>query len=319
MSASKPSALNPSAPNPPHRRTLLKAGAVAPFALAASGWLPASGAAPATTAGRGDRVSEVAAIERRYDVTVGLSATHLRSGRTMQHRADAPAAMCSVFKALAAAAVLRDHDRRGETLDRRVFYPPADVLISHTPETGRHVDDGMTIRELCDAALRFSDNAAGNLLLREIGGPRGLTAFLRSVGDGVSRLDRWETELNSALPGDPRDTTTPAAIARTYAGLLIGDTLSRRDRTTLRDWMLANQTSDNRFRAGLPEGWILADKTGGGDYGSNNDVGVAWNPRGEPVVIAALVRGKVADAVTPDVVHAELAALVADRLGSSGS
>lgn len=296
----------------PHRRTLLKAGVTTPLVLAA----PVAGPASAAGAGRNrDRVDEVTDIERRYDVTVGLAAMAVGSGRTLLHRAHTPMAMCSVFKALAGAAVLRDHDRHGETLERRVFYPPADVEIAHTPETEKHVHDGMRIRELCDAALRLSDNAAANLLLREIGGPPGLTAFVRSLGDRTTRLDRWEPELNTALPGDPRDTTTPAAIAQTCTRLLVGTALGRRDRSTLRAWMLANETSDDKFRAGLPAGWALADKTGGGAYGTSNDVGVAWTPDGQAVTIAALVRGRAAEAVTPPEVLAELAALAAARLG----
>lgn len=290
------------------RRTMLRLGAAAPVAYATSGVLATESSAAHTTG----RSPAVADLERAYDTTVGLMATNLRTGRSVRHRAHRRFAICSVFKGLAAAAVLRDHDRHGETLDRRVFYPQRDVL-EYAPVAGKDVRDGKTIRELCEAAVCLSDNTAGNLLLREIGGPRGLTAFARSLGDDVTRLDRWETALNSARPGDRRDTTSPYAIARTYARLLVGDALDRRDRELLRNWMFANQTS--RLAPGLPGGWRLADKTGAGSYGSTNDVGVAWSPSGEPVVIAAMTRRDEEDAVTDDALLADLAALVAKRLG----
>ena len=290
------------------RRTLLRAGAAAPVAYAAASMANVTPAAAAT------RSNAIADLERAYDTTIGVAAWNVRTGKRIVHRGNQRFAMCSLFKSLAAAAVLRDHDRRGETLDRRVYYPRRDVL-EYAPETAKHVRDGMLVRELCHAAITLSDNTAGNLLLREIGGPAGLTEFVRSIGDRVPRLDRWETALNTALPGDRRDTTSPHAIATTLERLLVGRALHPRDRHQLREWMLANQTSDERFRAGLPKGWRLADKTGSGEYGSSNDAGVAWSPNGDPVVIAVLTRQDEADAVTDNALFVDVAAMVAKRLG----
>ncbi|WP_026876974.1 class A beta-lactamase [Jiangella gansuensis] len=314
----------------PSRRNVLRLGLATPLALSglaaaaapATATAPATAAAPAAAPTRTARAvgtmsgsdDAVSALEQAYDTTIGLAARNLDTGARLIHRAADRFPMLSVFKTLAVAAVLRDHDEHGETLRRRVWYPPADVL-EYAPVAAEHVDTGMTVAELCDATLRLSDNTAANLLLREIGGPRGLTAFIRSIGDHVTRLDRWEPDLNTAVPGDERDTTTPAAIARAYAGLLTGTTLSRPDRNRLTSWMLDNQTSDTRFRAGLPRGWRLADKTGSGAYGTNNDVGVAWSPDGTPVVIAALSRRDRPDATGNDEVLAELARLVVDRIG----
>lgn len=289
------------------RRTLLRAGAVAPVAYAAGNLLTA----PSSAARRSDAV---AALERTYDTTIGLAAWNVRTGKRLLHRSHDRFAIASVFKAFAAAAVLRDHDRHGETLDRRVYYPKRDVL-EYAPITSEHVTDGMLVRELCEAAITLSDNTAGNLLLREIGGPPGMTEFFRSLGDDVTRLDRWEPALNSALPGDPRDTTSPHATASNLVRLLVAHALHHHDRRLLRGWMFANQTSDDRFRAGLPKDWRLADKTGSASYGSSNNVGVAWSPTGDPVVIAAFTRQDKADAVTDDAVLADIAALAAERLG----
>lgn len=312
-----------SATSPParSRRSVLRMAAATPFALSAAALAGTAEAAPHITAdGEGSRDTtdaRVRDLERAYDTTIGFVAANLATGERISHRANRRFPMLSVFKTLAAAAVLRDHASRDEKLDRRVWFPPADVL-DYAPIAAEHVDTGMTLEEMCDAALRFSDNTAANLLLREIGGPRGLTGFARSIGDRTTRLDRWEPELNTAIPGDERDTTSPAAIARTYVRLLVGSALHARDRRQLRRWMLDNQTSDERFRAGLPAGWALADKTGGGDYGTNNNVGVAWTPAGTPIVIAALTRRAERDASKDDALLADLARLAAERLTGDG-
>ena len=146
----------------------------------------------------------------------------------------------------------------------------------------------MPLAEVCQAAVQVSDNTAGNLLLKTIGGPQAITDFARSIGDDRTRLDRWETELNSAIPGDPRDTSTPHALGGGYRNLLTGDVLAPPQRQQFEDWMRANETSS--MRPGLPEGWTTADKTGNGDYASTNDVGIAYGPEGRRVLISVMTR-----------------------------
>ncbi len=160
-------------------------------------------------------------------------------------------------------------------------------LVTYSPVTEKHTADGMTLAELCDAAITLSDNTAGNLLLAALGGPAGITAFARTLGDTVTRLDRIETELNEARPGDPRDTTTPAAMTANLRALLLGDALSAASRAQLTAWLVANKTGDTRLRAGLPAGWRVGDKTGAGANGTNNDVGVFWPPGRAPIVVSA--------------------------------
>ncbi|MFX4286684.1 class A beta-lactamase [Janibacter sp. G349] len=230
-----------------------------------------------------NRLGAVAALEERLDSRIGLHARNVGTGATLAHRADDREAMCSTFKALAAATVLR----RGIDLDRVVRYSTSD-LVEYSPITGER--RRMTVGELCDAAIRYSDNTAGNLLLGLIGGPRGLTRDLRRLGDRVTRLDRWETELNTAIPGDPRDTSTPRALATTYRRLTLGDGLTGTDRWALRGWLEANTTSVKTFRAGLPQGWWSADKTGSGSYGVTNCAGLVSAPDGTQIVFAALTR-----------------------------
>lgn len=312
----RPTPSRPRSSRGPDRRALLRLGVAAPaaYAVGLAGPAPAAPAPATPTAPIDDTTRwsrDVRALERSYDATVGFEAVNLRTGASLRHRADTRFPILSVFKTFAAAATLRGVSTA--ELGRRVFFPPADVL-SYAPVAAERVEEGMTIAELCDAALRYSDNTAANLLLREIGGPRGLTAFARSLGDEVTRLDRWEEDLNSALPGDPRDTTTPRAVATSFTTLLEGRALAGPDRRRLRGWMLRNTTSDDRFRAGLPDGWRLADKTGSGAYGCLNDVGVAYGPAGERLVLAALTRRDRADDVGEPALLADLAALAVRRL-----
>ncbi|MFI6008933.1 class A beta-lactamase [Streptomyces sp. NPDC051243] len=283
------------------RRTLLTAGTATAAALLTSA------PAHATTT---DRLHE---LERRHGARLGVFAHNLATRRTVRHRADERFPICSLFKTLAAAAVLRDLDRDGEVLAKRIHYTEAD-LVANSDETAKHLATGMTVAELADVAIRFSDNTAGNLLLRELGGPTAITGFARSLGDPVTRLDRWETDLNSAEPWRVTDTTSPRAIARTYARLVLGDALNRPDRDLLTHWLLNNTTSANRFRAGLPKTWTVADKTGGGSYGTNNDVGIAWTEDGTPLVLAVQTTRPERDAALDHSLIVETAALLARAL-----
>ncbi|MFD3808759.1 class A beta-lactamase [Streptomyces sp. NPDC058611] len=297
----------------PSRRAVLAAGAGTLAAVLASG-----GTAFAAPSGGEGVLDELRALEREHSARLGVFARNTGTGRTVLYRADETFPMCSVFKTLAVAAVLRDLDRDGEFLARRIRYTAQDVRRSgFGPVTGReeNLADGMTVEQLCAAAICQSDNAAANLLLRELGGPRAVTRFCRSAGDGVTRLDRWEPELNSAEPGRLTDTTSPRAVGRTYERLALGDALAPPDRERLTGWLLANTTSTERFRAGLPADWVLGDKTGVGAYGTNNDVGIAWPPRGAaPVVMAVLTTKHEPKAAADHPLVARTAALLAVAL-----
>ena len=297
-------------PVSPARRRLLKAGLVASAAVLAP--VVSSSAASGAPGRRQEAADRLGALEDRYGARLGVHARNVRTGQVVAHRADEVFAMCSVFKTFAAAAVLADQDRC-TPLDRLVAYPPAD-LLPNSPRTEEHVDTGMTVDDLCAAAIRYSDNTAGNLLLRQIGGPAGLTRFFHSLGDRVSRLDRWEPDLNTVVPGDPRDTTTPQALGRLLERLTLGDALAAADRARLVDWMKGNTTGDGRIRAGVPEGWTVADKTGTGSYASAHDVGVAWTTRSTPVVLVVLSSKETADAPVDEALLADAARVVADVL-----
>ncbi|MGF2212868.1 Exo family class A beta-lactamase [Streptomyces albidoflavus] len=305
----------------PSRRTLLTATAGA--ALAAATLVP--GAAHASSGGRGhgsgsvsDAERRLAGLERASGARLGVYAYDTGSGRTVAYRADELFPMCSVFKTLSSAAVLRDLDRNGEFLSRRIFYTQDDVeQADGAPETGKpeNLANGMTVEELCEVSITASDNCAANLMLRELGGPAAVTRFVRSLGDRVTRLDRWEPELNSAEPGRVTDTTSPRAITRTYGRLVLGDALNPRDRRLLTSWLLANTTSGDRFRAGLPDDWTLGDKTGAGRYGTNNDAGVTWPPGRAPIVLTVLTAKTEQDAARDDGLVADAARVLAETLG----
>ncbi|MBO0678811.1 class A beta-lactamase [Mycolicibacterium sp. S2-37] len=228
-------------------------------------------------------------IENRHRARIGAYAVDLGTAATLHHRADERFAMCSTFKAYAAGRVLELTDQGRLDLRTPIPVNAADI-VANSPVTEQRVGATMQLAEVCEAALTRSDNAAGNLLLRTIGGPGDVTAFARTLGDDQTRLDRWETELNSATPGDLRDTTTPQGLCRGYRQLLTGTALSSSARVTLDGWMRANVTSGQRFRAAVPAGWTTADKTGAGDYGSTNDAGLILGPTGQRVIAVVLTR-----------------------------
>lgn len=256
-------------------------------------------------------VEQLSRFEADNDALIGLYAADLESGRSVAHRADERFAMCSTFKAYAAGRVLQLVERGEVSLEQTLVVDPARV-VDNSPITGPRAGTAMTLAELCKAALQYSDNTAGNLLLSTIGGPPAITAFARSLGDEQTRLDRWEPELNSAIPGDPRDTSTPVALAAGFRVLLAGAGLGPARRDQLVEWMRANHTSS--MRAGLPEGWTSADKTGSGDYGSTNDVGLLFGPDGRRMVLAVMIRSRSVDAAAMRPLVGQITALVVPEL-----
>ena len=230
-------------------------------------------------------------LEQEAGGRLGVCAIDTASGRTLAHRADERFAMCSTFKLPLAAAILQRADQGKLKLDTFVPYGKAD-MVSYAPVTELNLEKGgMTIGALAEAAQKTSDNVAANLLLKQVGGPQGFTLFFRDIGDEVTRLDRYEPDMNAGGVGnDARDTTTPAAMAATVRKLMTGDTLTAGSRKVLRDWMIDTRTGLKRLRAGLPEAWITGDKTGtsvDGKMGKYNDVAVAWRGDRAPLVVAA--------------------------------
>ncbi|MGG1948593.1 class A beta-lactamase [Trinickia sp. NRRL B-1857] len=258
--------------------------------------------------------AELASIEKGVDGRLGVAIHDLQTGLSAGHRASERFPMCSTFKLMLAASVLARVDSHQENLERRIVFG-RDRLEHYAPVTSRHVGaPGMTVAELCDAAVTMSDNTAANVLLDTIGGPPGLTAFMRRLGDTVTRLDRTEPTLNTAIPGDLRDTTTPVAMLGSMRGVLLDDALSPASRAQLLSWAVGNRVGDARLRAGVPRDWRVADKTGTGDYGTTNDIGILWPQERAPVLVTVYLTETQAPAAAREAAIAEVARSVARHL-----
>jgi beta-lactamase class A len=249
----------------------------------------AAAAALAPAAAQAQAVSPFRAIEAESGARLGVFARDVASRRSVGWRAEERFPTASSFKALLAGVILHRADAGREALDRQLAVPTE--ILSHSPVTGPNSGRPMTIEALCAAITTFSDNTGANMLLDTVGGPAGFTRAMRQLGDPVTRIDRYELELNEALPGDPRDTTSPAAVSGTAERLLLGRLLKPASRAKLTGWMIESQTGLRRIRAGVPSGWRVADKTGTGYRGTTVDFAVVWPAKGAPIVMATYLTG----------------------------
>ena len=271
---------------------------------------------PMTAAFAADATAEaLSALERRGGGRLGVAALDTGSGRRLAWRAQERFPMCSTFKLLLVGAILHHVDSGREKLARRVSYSDAD-LLEWAPVTRAHLHEGgLSVEALCAAAIQQSDNTAANLLLAGSGGPAGLTRYARALGDATTRLDRAEPDLNSAAPGDPRDTTSPAAMLEDVRALLLGAALSSDSRRLLTSWLVSVETGLTLLRAGLPTGWRAGDKTGRGAHGTINDVAIVWPPQRQPLLLAVYFTASSAAAEVRANVLAETARIVVATLG----
>ncbi|MBW4529333.1 MAG: class A beta-lactamase [Aphanothece saxicola GSE-SYN-MK-01-06B] len=268
-------------------------------------------AAPATAE------AGLAALEARSGGRLGVFAIDSASGARIGHRADERFPLCSTFKAILAAAVLDRSQREPGFLEQRIRFRRQD-LVTHSPIAEQHLEDGLTVAQMAAATVQHSDNTAANQLMERLGGPAGLTAFSRSIGNRTFRLDRWETALNSAIPGDPRDTDTPSGMGTSLQALVLGTALGPPQRQHLQDWLIGNTTGDRRVRAGVPPGWQVGDKTGTcGAFGTANDVAVLWPPGRAPIVLAIFHTQADPAAKAQDGVIAEAATIVVEAFTHS--
>ena len=233
-------------------------------------------------------VRSLAALEKERGGRLGVAVADTSSGKNAAFRGEERFPMCSTFKTLAAAAILARVDAGKEQLDRRIRFEAKDVVVNSPVSKNRAEGDGMSLAEICEAAMTFSDNTAGNLLLANLGGPEGLTAYTRSLGDTVTRLDRNEPDLNEAVPNDLRDTTSPSAMLSDLQALVTGNALTPASRERLIGWLVGNKTGDARLRAGFPRDWRVGDKTGSGEKGTTNDVAVVWPSANRPPLFVSV-------------------------------
>ncbi len=274
--------------------------------------LPAAPPPPSSAAPPDD--PDLAALERRFGGRLGVHALDTGTGAIVAHRGGERFLMASTAKLLLTAAVLDRAATDPALLDRPVRYGP-EALLEYAPVTSENVTTGMTVAELCDAAVTVSDNTAANLLLELLGGPAAVTAFVRGIGDPTTRFDRTEPDLNvSAGAADERDTTTPAAIVASIRAVTLADGLDRAGRDRLTAWLVANTTGDATIRAGVPAGWVVGDKTGTGAQGERNDVGIVLPPDRAPLVLAVYTDPDDPGSRAGDDTIAEATAIVARRL-----
>lgn len=252
--------------------------------------------------------------EQKLNARLGMAVIDTGSGETWSYRGAERFPLNSTHKAFLCAAILAKADKAELRMEQPVAIDPA-KLVSYSPVTEKVPSGGqLTLRQLCAAAVSISDNSAANLLAQVIGGPPAYTAFMRSVGDNVSRLDRPEPDLNTALPGDPRDTTTPLAAASSLRNILFGDVLSARARAELTQWMREDQVADALLRSGLPQGWAIADKTGAGANGARSIVAAIWPPQQPPVVVTIYITETSASMPEADAAIARIGAALGTAL-----
>lgn len=230
-------------------------------------------------------------LESNAGGRLGVYAIDTGSGRDIRYRANERFPMCSTSKIMVVSAMLKKSELDGNSLGEIVSYKTSDT-VAWSPITAKHFNDGMTVSELCKAAITYSDNTAINLIIKKLGGLEAVNTFAHSIGDTTFRQDRQEPDINTAIPGDVRDTTTPQAMANSLKKLVLGSALQPTKRALLNRWLKENTTGSNKIRAGLPTGWSVGDKTGTGDYGTTNDIGVVWPTSGSPIVMAIYLTQK---------------------------
>ncbi len=294
----------------PTRRAVLAAG----FALALTRASHTRAQAPSPE-------QAFAALETQHGGRLGVAAFDTGSGRRLACRADERFPLCSTHKFQTVAAILSRVDRGALSLDRKLPYGRAD-LLDYAPIAKAHVEDGfLTVEAACAATIQWSDNTADNLLLDLLGGPAGWTRYARSLGDQVSRLDRREPALNSSLPDDPRDTSSPAAMVGALDTVLLGTALKPSSRARLEAWMMGGRVSDALLRAAVPAGWRVGDKSGAGERGSRNDIGILRPPRSNPftdapILVAVYYTGSAAPMAVREGVVAEAGRIVIGALAA---
>lgn len=252
--------------------------------------------------------NRVAELEKRYGGQLGVAVLDTATGDTQTYRGDQRFPICSTFKVLLAGLILARVDQGQDRLDRRIHYRASDLVV-YSPETEKHVDDGMTLGAICHAAVALSDNTAANLLLDTCGGPGTLTHYLRKLDDPITRLDGHEPLCRSFPAGTQRNTTTPRAMLSSLHRVLLGNALLPESRRQLQSWMIASTTGAQRLRAGLPADWRVGDKTGSGCHATANDVAIAWPPHRPPRVISAYYTGSTASREQQSGVLAEIGAI----------
>ncbi len=255
-------------------------------------------------------------LEKYSQGRLGVALINTEDNSQITYRGEERFAMASTSKVMAVAAVLKASEKQAGLLDKNITIKKSD-LVAYSPITEKHLTTGMTLAELSAATLQYSDNTAMNKILDYLGGPAKVTQFARSINDVTYRLDRKEPELNTAIHGDPRDTTSPIAMAKSLQALTLGDALGQSQRQQLVTWLKGNTTGDNSIKAGLPKHWVVGDKTGSGDYGTTNDIAVIWPENHAPLILVVYFTQQEQDAKYRKDIIAKAAEIVTKEISNS--
>ncbi|HEJ9485956.1 TPA: class A beta-lactamase [Proteus mirabilis] len=255
-------------------------------------------------------------LEKYSQSRLGVALINTKDNSQITYRGEERFAMASTSKVMAVAAVLKASEKQAGLLDKNITIKKSD-LVAYSPITEKHLTTGMTLAELSAATLQYSDNTAMNKILDYLGGPAKVTQFARSINDVTYRLDRKEPELNTAIHGDPRDTTSPIAMAKSLQALTLGDALGQSQRQQLITWLKGNTTGDNSIKAGLPKHWVVGDKTGSGDYGTTNDIAVIWPENHAPLILVVYFTQQEQDAKYRKDIIAKAAEIVTKEISNS--
>lgn len=254
-------------------------------------------------------------LEKGFDGRIGIYAINTNNNQIIAYRADERFPLQSTIKFMGVAALLKQSDSDKNLLQEKIHYTKNDLMVWH-PITGKYVNNGMTLEALSEAAMSYSDNPAMNLIMKKLGGPKAVTDFAHSIGNKTFNIEHYEGDLNSN-PTDKQDTSTPKEMAISLQKLTLGNILTKPQRTKLITWMKNNTTGYKRIRAGVPIGWIVADKTGSGIYGIANDIGIMWSPLCKPIVLAIYTVQNKQDAKSRDDIVASATSLILDELAKN--
>ena len=231
-----------------------------------------------------DTLDKLKNLEKNFDGKIGVYALNTNNNQIISYRADERFPVQSTMKLIGVSALLKKSNSNKKLLKEKIHYKKNDVMFWH-PVTGKYIKTGMTLEALAESAITYSDDPAMNLILKKFGGPEFATDFAHTMGNLSFNVTHYEGDLNST-PTNIEDTSTPKDMAMSLQKLTLGNTLSPSHREQLITWMRNNTVGYKRIRAGVPSGWIVADKTGSGDYGIANDIGILWSPLCKPIVLA---------------------------------
>ncbi|MCF6766562.1 class A beta-lactamase [Thiotrichales bacterium 19S3-7] len=227
-------------------------------------------------------------LELEYGGKIGITVIDTSNNATLRYHSNDRFPYCSTFKFIVVGAILKQSNHNPNLLTQRIYYTKNDIVNAYSPYTIDNLKQGnssMSVKALSKAAM-YSDTTATNLLIKKLGGNDKVIEFAHSIGNTPFRLDRMEPHINTAIPGDQRDTSTPYAMAYSMQQIALGNVLNKMQKDYFQQWLRLNQTGDQRIRAAAPSNWIVGDKTGTGDYGTTNDVAVLWPPNHKPIIIS---------------------------------